>query len=96
MTEAYASVEETMVYYGNDTNPGAHFTFNFNLVSSPTYAQDFDNLVHQWVDKVPKGKQSDWVISNKLGSIFQLLSDLGTELRALIFNNHTSSANRIK
>jgi len=67
MTEAYASVEETMAYYGNDTHPGAHFTFNFNLVSRPTYAQDFDNLVHQWVDNVPKGKQSNWVVSNKLG-----------------------------
>jgi len=64
MTEAYASVEETMAYYGNDTNPGAHFTFNFNLVSSPTSAQDFDYLVHQWVDNVPEGKQSNWVAGN--------------------------------
>ncbi|GFG28461.1 hypothetical protein Cfor_11357 [Coptotermes formosanus] len=64
MTEAYASVEETMAYYGNDTNPGAHFSFNFNLVSRPTSAQDFDNLVHQWVDNVPKGKQSNWVAGN--------------------------------
>jgi len=74
MTEAYASVEETMAYYGNDTHPGAHFTFNFNLVSRPTSAQDFDNLVHHWVDNVPKGMQSNWVVSNKLGSIFQLLT----------------------
>jgi alpha-glucosidase len=64
MTEAYASVEETMAYYGNDTNPGAYFTFNFNLVSSPTSAQDIDNLVHQWVDNVPEGKQSNWVAGN--------------------------------
>jgi alpha-glucosidase len=66
MTEAYASVEQTMAYYGNETHPGAHFTFNFNLVRRPTTAQDFDNLVHQWMDNVPKGMQSDWVVSNKL------------------------------
>lgn len=64
MTEAYASVEETMAYYGNDTHPGAHFTFNFNLVSnSPSSAQDFNKTVHQWVDNVPEGKQSNWVVS---------------------------------
>jgi hypothetical protein len=74
MTEAYASVNETMAYYGNDTNPGAHFTFNFNLVSSPSSAQDFDNLVHQWVDNVPKGRQSNWVVSTQRGSICQLLT----------------------
>ncbi|GFG36869.1 hypothetical protein Cfor_08679 [Coptotermes formosanus] len=62
--EAYASVEETMAYCGNDTNPGAHFTFNFNLVSRPTSVQDFDNLVHQWVDNVPKGKQPNRVAGN--------------------------------
>jgi len=88
MTEAYASVEETMAYYGNDTNPGAYFTFNFNLVSSPTSAQDIDNLVHQWVDNVPEGKQSNWVVSNKLGSIFQLLTwELNYEHRCLITIN---------
>jgi alpha-glucosidase len=74
MTEAYASVEDTMAYYGNDTHPGAHFTFNFNFVSRPTSAQDFDNLVHQWVDNVPKGMQSNWVVSTTRGSIFNLLT----------------------
>jgi alpha-glucosidase len=74
MTEAYASVEETMAYYGNDTHPGAHFSFNFNLVSSPSSAQDFNNLVHQWVDNVPDGRQSNWVVSNLRDWTEQLLT----------------------
>ncbi|XP_069689413.1 maltase A3-like isoform X1 [Periplaneta americana] len=67
MTEVYASIEETMAYYGNDTNPGAYFTFNFNLVNSAgswSTANDFNNVIHSWVDNIPEGKQSNWVAGN--------------------------------
>ncbi|PSN41543.1 Maltase 1 [Blattella germanica] len=67
MTEVYASVEETMGYYGNDTHPGAYFTFNFNLVnaaSSSSSAHDFNRIIHDWMDNMPEGRQANWVAGN--------------------------------
>jgi hypothetical protein len=62
-----------MAYYGNNTHPGAHFNFNFNLVNSPNSAQDFNSLVHQWVDNIPEKKQSVWMVGGHRGLISQLL-----------------------
>ncbi|XP_025831783.1 maltase A1-like [Agrilus planipennis] len=36
MTEAYTPINSTMLYYGNETVDGAHFTFNFYLIINTT------------------------------------------------------------
>nr|CAD7263971.1 unnamed protein product [Timema shepardi] len=49
MTEAYETINQTMLYYGTDERPGAHFTFNFlfirNLTENST-ADDYDYIIH--------------------------------------------------
>lgn len=53
MTEAYASIEEQVLWYGrgNDTL-GSHFPFNFALISDLTRnstAADFKSATDKWV-----------------------------------------------
>nr|CAD7451871.1 unnamed protein product [Timema tahoe] len=60
MTEAYETINQTMLYYGTDERPGAHFTFNFlfirNLTENST-AEDYDYIIHQWMDNMPEGSE---------------------------------------
>nr|CAD7408191.1 unnamed protein product [Timema poppensis] len=66
MTEAYETINQTMLYYGTDERPGAHFTFNFlfirNLTENST-ADDYDYIIHQWMDNMPEGRWANWVVS---------------------------------
>nr|CAD7397655.1 unnamed protein product [Timema poppensis] len=67
MTEAYADTEQMMAYYGTDDKPGAHFTFNFMPImylSNSSTAQDFSDVIHEWVDNVPEGRWGNWVFGN--------------------------------
>ncbi|CAG2059633.1 unnamed protein product [Timema podura] len=67
MTEAYANTEQMMAYYGTDDKPGAHFTFNFMPImylSNSSTAQDFSDVIHDWVDNVPEGRWGNWVFGN--------------------------------
>nr|CAD7459865.1 unnamed protein product [Timema tahoe] len=67
MTEAYADTEQMMAYYGTDDKPGAHFTFNFMPImylSNSSTAQDFSDVIHDWVDNVPEGRWGNWVFGN--------------------------------
>ncbi|CAG2063176.1 unnamed protein product, partial [Timema podura] len=66
MTEAYETINQTMLYYGTDERAGAHFTFNFlfirNLTENST-ADDYDYIIHQWMDNMPQGRWANWVVS---------------------------------
>ncbi|XP_063232110.1 maltase A1-like [Bacillus rossius redtenbacheri] len=67
MTEAYANISQMMGYYGTDEKPGAHFTFNFLPImhlSRSSTAQNFSDVIFEWLDNVPKGRWSNWVFGN--------------------------------
>ncbi|XP_047118857.1 uncharacterized protein LOC124799287 [Schistocerca piceifrons] len=68
MTEAYGTVEQVVGYYGNATNPGAHFSFNFLLITdlnSTSTAEDFVNVIGNWIDVInTRELWSNWVIGN--------------------------------
>lgn len=65
MTEAYTTIENTMLYYGDANHEGAHFTFNFFLitnVNAESTAQDIVDTINLWTSNLPKGKISNWVV----------------------------------
>ena len=62
MIEAYANMSRTMDYYRH----GAHFPFNFGLITSvnrDSGAQDFKRVVDDWFLNLPAGATSNWVVS---------------------------------
>lgn len=68
MTEAYTSIDKTMLYYGfsNGTKKGAHFAFNFNFITNLTKgfdAQDLVKCIQGWLENMPKIYTSNWVVS---------------------------------
>lgn len=73
ITEAYTSVENTMKYYGDESNLGAHLPFNFGLISylnDHSNATDFKNAVLSWLDNMPEGKWANWVVRVKRILVF--------------------------
>lgn len=55
-----------MKYYGNETDPAAHMSFNFGLITylnDHSKATDFSDTINQWLNSMPKGKWSNWVVS---------------------------------
>ncbi|XP_050421275.1 maltase 2-like [Adelges cooleyi] len=67
ITEAYSTIENTMLYYGNELSPGAHMPFNFGLIdqiNDQSNAKDFSVAVHTWLDNLPRGRSANWVIGN--------------------------------
>ncbi|PSN31182.1 Maltase 1 [Blattella germanica] len=67
MLETYASLEQVMQYYGTEERPGGHFPFNFLLITdlnNESKAEDFNNVIHKWIDNMPEGRWANWVIGN--------------------------------
>ncbi|XP_049798365.1 uncharacterized protein LOC126230929 [Schistocerca nitens] len=68
MTEAYGTYEEVVRYYGNDSSPGAHFSFNFVFITDVNNQSDattFKSAVDDWLEAtVNQGLWSNWVIGN--------------------------------
>ncbi|CAI6343576.1 unnamed protein product [Macrosiphum euphorbiae] len=67
ITEAYTSLENTMRYYGNETNLGAHMPFNFGLIdrlNKYSNATKFNEAINNWLDNMPDGKCANWAIGN--------------------------------
>lgn len=67
MTEAYASLPETIKWYGNDTHPGSHMPFNFALIAGldkSSNAVNFKTAVDSWVDALPGDNVANWVMGN--------------------------------
>jgi len=70
-----------MKYYGNETDPGAHFAFNFGLITylnDQSKAIDFNKTINQWLNNMPKGKWANWVVSvaSAIGLYCNLLKQL--------------------
>lgn len=67
MTEGYGPVDVIMGYYGNKTHNGAHFTFNFEFISTATInssAVDYQTIIQNWMGFLPEGRTSNWVLGN--------------------------------
>jgi alpha-glucosidase len=68
MTEAYANITYTMKYYQSDAGePIAHFPFNFIMIENLnewSNANDFKNTIDTWMENIPEGKTSNWVLGN--------------------------------
>lgn len=67
MTEAYANASKTVDFYGKNGRLGAHMPFNFVLLdrlNSDSTAQDFFNVITEWIALVPEGKVTNWVMGN--------------------------------
>ncbi|KAG8212751.1 hypothetical protein J437_LFUL019700, partial [Ladona fulva] len=63
MTEAYTSIENSMKYFGNGTNPGSHMPFNFLLITHQgRWAHNFSNAVSLWMDNLPQGSWANWLV----------------------------------
>ncbi|XP_025831784.1 maltase A1-like [Agrilus planipennis] len=80
MTEAWESTNLTMMFYGNETNEGVTFPFNFKFItdlSTSTSAQDLVNVILEWLNNMPEGKVANWVLGNH--DNFRAASRLGVE-----------------
>jgi alpha-glucosidase len=66
MTETYSPIDVVMQYYGNETVNGAHIPFNFQLIMNThndSNAADFKRVIDLWMDKMPKNRTPNWVVS---------------------------------
>ncbi|XP_059470020.1 maltase A3-like [Neocloeon triangulifer] len=80
MVEAYTSLENTMKYYGSGDRKGAHFPFNFELITkfnNETTAAELKQIIDNWQNNLPDGAWSNWVIGNHDTS--RVASRLGRE-----------------
>lgn len=67
MTEAYANHEQVARYYGANKVEGSHMPFNFLLIAddAPSWeAKRFQQEITRWLQFVPSGKVSNWVLGN--------------------------------
>lgn len=67
MTEAYASMDNIIRYYGNSTHKGSNIPFNFEMIqrlNKNSNAKDFSQVIAEYLSKVPKGSEPNWVLGN--------------------------------
>lgn len=67
MTEAYTSLPNTLLFYGNATTNGSQIPFNFELISYTNIsskAPDYVKNINNWLNGMPKGKnaRANWVV----------------------------------
>lgn len=67
MTDAIGTLDEVLDYYGNATNPGAHFSFNFILifdVDRNSTAELFVDVIESWINITTERQvSSNWLVS---------------------------------
>lgn len=69
MTEAYTTIENTMLYYGNEETDkiGAHFSFNFFLITDiqpQSNAKEIVTQIKRWLTYMPLDYTANWVVSD--------------------------------
>ncbi|XP_025833304.1 maltase 2-like [Agrilus planipennis] len=67
MTEAYSNISVDMLHYGNGTVEGAHFPFNFFIITDTEYnstANEIISVIKKWFQHMPSGHVSNWVLGN--------------------------------
>lgn len=55
-----------MMYYGNQSSPGAHFPFNFMFIGTfdrQSNAPKVHNIIKSWIKGMPRGMWPNWVVS---------------------------------
>jgi alpha-glucosidase len=68
MLEATSSLDNMIRYYGEGSRIGANIPFNFELiinVNKDSTAVDYKRHIENWLNRVPKGKQANWVVSER-------------------------------
>uniref|UniRef100_B8RIZ0 alpha-glucosidase n=1 Tax=Culex tarsalis TaxID=7177 RepID=B8RIZ0_CULTA len=75
MTEGYTSIPYVMKFFGDGERNGAQIPFNFQMISNlrkTSNATDFARYANLWLDNLPAGRRSNWVLgnhdNNRLGS----------------------------
>lgn len=66
LTESYSPIATLQRYYRNDERGGAQLPFNFELMKqlrSYSTAHDVVTAVHSWIDPMPEGYFTNWVVS---------------------------------
>uniref|UniRef100_A0A336M3M6 alpha-glucosidase n=1 Tax=Culicoides sonorensis TaxID=179676 RepID=A0A336M3M6_CULSO len=86
MTEAYASIEDTMRYYQSSDGKrmGAQMPFNFELIynlENGTTAPRIKRSIDFWLDNMPSGRTPSWVVGSHDHS--RLASRFGTQRAGL-------------
>ncbi|XP_015374282.1 PREDICTED: maltase A3-like [Diuraphis noxia] len=65
LIETYLSPIETMKFYGNETNYGAHLPLNIVLVGlNHQPAREYIDKITEWMSNLPSGAWSSWTIGN--------------------------------
>ncbi|XP_055541951.1 probable maltase [Wyeomyia smithii] len=67
MTEGYSTVDKVVELFGNSTVNGSNIPFNFQLMSilnKNSTAADFARAVNIWLNALPAGRRSNWVLGN--------------------------------
>lgn len=68
MTEAYATVDQTALWYGrNSSRLGSHMPFNFQLIANLDHhssAHDFKQAIDAWMEAMPDYGIANWVLGN--------------------------------
>lgn len=68
MTEAYSdNAKDLMLYYGDGNRNGAHFTFNFWLITQLnkfSTARDFKFIIEKWFSYMPVEYVANWVVGH--------------------------------
>lgn len=65
MVECYSPFDKTMLYYGNQSSPGAHFPFNFLFIGTfnqQSNAPMVHSLIKDWIQNMPTGMWPNWVV----------------------------------
>lgn len=67
MTESYSPAETIAKFYASENGTdGAHLPFNFKLITdidATSKAADFVDVINKWLDNLPAGKVTNWVVS---------------------------------
>ncbi|KPJ07576.1 Maltase 2 [Papilio machaon] len=67
MTEAYATIQDVVRYYGEGERKGPQMPFNFNLITdvdASSSAADMKHTVDKFLTYKPVDKVSNWVVGN--------------------------------
>ncbi|XP_075210559.1 alpha-glucosidase-like [Lycorma delicatula] len=80
LTEAYTSIDDITLYYGNDTNQGAQLPFNFYLLYADIESNStvYKYLIDLWFDNMVEGQWADWVTGNH--DVTRLATKMGNEI----------------
>lgn len=68
IAEAYTDMNHTMDYYGTKEKHVTNFPFNFLFVTLKSYstAKAYNDLIHVWLNNMPKGAVANWMVIFKL------------------------------